>query len=163
MLSLMLLAGAGLFLRTLRNLQNQDYGFNRTNVLLVEFNAKFAGYKPEQLNGLYDRILTRLDALPGVKSATVSGAPAIQAGNWDSPIYIKGYTPAPDEDINTLINRVSADYFKTLDIPVMQGRTIESRDNASSPRIVIVNQTLANHFFPHGDAIGHRFTVADPR
>ena len=128
-----------------------------------QFNAKFAGYKPEQLNGLYDRILTRLDALPGVKSATALRSSCHQAGNWDSPIYIKGYTPAPGEDINTLINRVSADYFKTLDIPVMQGRTIESRDNASSPRIVIVNQTLANHFFPHGDAIGHRFTVARPQ
>ena len=162
MLSLMLLAGAGLFLRTLRNLQTQDFGFNRTNVLLVHFNAKFAGYKPEQLNGLYDRILTRLDALPGVKSAALSGTPAINAGQWDSPIDIKGYTPAPGENTNTLINRVSADYFKTVDIPVMQGRAIESRDTATSPKIVIVNQTLADHFFPHGGAIGHRFTVADP-
>jgi predicted permease len=162
MLSLMLLAGTGLFLRTLRNLQTEDYGFNRTNVLLVQFNAKFAGYKPEQLNGLYDRILSRLDALPGVKSATLSGVPAINAGNWGSPIDIKGYTPAPGEHLNTLINRVSTDYFKTLDIPVMQGRAIESRDTATSPKIVIVNQTLADHFFPHGDAIGHRFTVGDP-
>ena len=162
MLSVVLLAGAGLFLRTLHNLQNQDYGFNRTNVLLVQFNAKFAGYKPEQLNDLYDRILTRLDALPGIKSATLSGTPAINAGNWNSPIDIKGYTPAPGEDVSTLLNRVSTDYFKTLDIPVMQGRPIESRDTATSPKIVIVNQALANHFFPHGDAIGHRFTVADP-
>jgi predicted permease len=162
MLSLMLLAGAGLFLRTLTNLRNQDFGFNRTNVLLVQFNAKFAGYKPEQLNGLYNRVLNRLDALPGVKSATLSGTPAINAGNWDSPIYIKGYTVAPDEDISTLINRVSTGYFKTLDIPVLQGRPIESPDTATSPKIVIVNQNLADHFFPHGDAIGHRFTVADP-
>jgi predicted permease len=162
MLSVILLAGAGLFLRTLHNLQTQDYGFNRTNVLLVQFNAKFAGYKPEQLNGLYDRILTRLDALPGVKSAALSGTPAINAGQWDSPIDIKGYTPAPGEDLNTLINRVSADYFKTLGIPVIQGRPIESRDTATAPKIVVVNQTLADHFFPHGDAIGHRFTVADP-
>ena len=162
MLSVILLAGAGLFLRTLRNLQNQDFGFNRTHVLLVQFNAKFAGYKPEQLNGLYDRILTRLDAVPGVKSATLSGVPAINPGNWDAPIDIMGYTAAPGEDLITLINRVSSGYFSTLDIPIMQGRPIEPRDTATSPKIVIVNKTLADHFFPRGDAIGRRFTVGDP-
>jgi predicted permease len=162
MLSLMLLAGAGLFLRTLHNLQNQDFGFNRTNVLLVQFNAKFAGYKSEQLNGLYERILNRLDALPGVSSASVSGVPAINPGNWNSPIDIRGYTPAPNENINTLMNRVGPRYFETMGIPLLKGRAIESQDSASSPKIVVVNQTMANHFFPHGDAIGHRFTVGDP-
>ena len=125
MLSLVLLAGAGLFLRTLKNLQNQDFGFNRRNVLLVEFNAKFAGYKSEQLDGLYQRILDRLDALPGIRSAALAGTPPISAGSWDSPIFIQGYTPAPDEDISTLINRVSPRYFETLGIPVLQGRPIE--------------------------------------
>ncbi|HEX3969435.1 MAG TPA: ABC transporter permease [Edaphobacter sp.] len=162
MLSLMLLAGAGLFFRTFYNLRNQDFGFNRTNILVVQFNAKFAGYKPEQLNGLYDRILSRLDAIPGVQSATISGVPAINLGNWGSPIDIKGSTPAPGQDLNTLMNRVSMDYFKTLNIPVIQGRPIESRDTANSPRIVVVNQTMASHFFPRGDAIGHSFTVGDP-
>jgi predicted permease len=162
MLSLMLLAGAGLFLRTFYNLRNQDFGFNRTNILVVQFNAKFAGYKSEQLNGLYDRILSRLDAIPGVQSATISGVPAINAGQWDSPIDVKGHTPAPGEYVNTLMNRVSSDYFSTLNIPVMQGRAIEPRDTANSPKIVVVNQAMANHFFPHGDAIGHRFTVGDP-
>ena len=162
MLSLMLLAGAGLFLRTLHNLQNQDFGFNRTNVLLLQFNAKFAGYKSDQLNGLYERVLNRLDALPEVKSASISGVPAINPGNWNSPIDIRGYTPAPDEDINTLMNRVGPRYFETMGIPLLQGRAIESRDSANAPKIVVVNQTMANHFFPHGDAIGHRITVGDP-
>ena len=66
-LSLMLLAVAGLFLRTLRNLENQNFGFDRHNVLLVKFNSKFAGYKPEQLNALYERMVERFTALPGVK------------------------------------------------------------------------------------------------
>jgi predicted permease len=162
MLSLMLLAVAGLFVRTLHNLQNQDFGFDRTNVLLVNFNPKFAGYKPAQLNGLYDRILSRVDALPGVKSATVSGAPPISRGNWISPISIRGRTPAPGEDTSTLLNRVGPRFFETMGMPILQGRPIESQDTATSPKTVIVNQTLANHFFPHGDAIGHRFTVADP-
>jgi predicted permease len=162
MLSLVLLAGAGLFLRTLKNLQNQDFGFNRRNVLLVEFNAKFAGYKSEQLDGLYQRILDRLDALPGIRSAALAGSPPISAGSWDSPIFIQGQTPAPDEDISTLINRVSPRYFETLGIPVLQGRPIESQDIATSTKAVVVNQTMADHFFPRGDALGHQFSIADP-
>jgi predicted permease len=162
MLSLLLLAVAGLFVRTLHNLQNQDFGFDRTNVLLVNFNPKFAGYKPAQLNGLYDRILSRVEALPGVKSATVSGAPPISRGNWISPISIKGRTPAPGEDTSTLLNRVGPRFFETMGMPMLQGRSIESQDTATSPKAVIVNQTLANHFFPHGNAVGQRFTVADP-
>ncbi len=162
MLSIMLLVGAGLFLRTLYNLQNQDFGFNRTSVLLVQTNTKLAGYQPEQLNGLHDKIMTRLSALPGVQSVAISGVPAINAGNWNSPIDVKGYTPAPDDDFTTLLNRVSSGYFRTLDIPIMQGRAIEPGDTANSPKVVVINQNLANHFFPKGDAIGHRFTVGDP-
>ena len=91
MLSLMLLAVAGLFLRTLRNLENQDFGFDRHNVLLVRFNAKFAGYKPEQLNALYERMMERMKALPGVSSASFSGQPALIGGNWNSPIRVRGH------------------------------------------------------------------------
>jgi predicted permease len=162
MLSLVLLAGAGLFLRTLKNLQNQDFGFNRQNVLLVQFNAKFAGYKSEQLDGLYDRILDRLDALPGIRSAALAGSPPISTGSWDSPIFVQGYTAVPDEDLSTLINRVSPRYFETLGIPVLLGRPIESQDTATSTKAVVVNQTMADHFFPHGDALGHQFSIADP-
>ena len=79
-LSLILLVGAGLFVRTLQNLKNQDFGFNRSNLLLIEFNAKLAGYKTEQLNGLYKRIVQRLEALPGVRSAALSGTPPIHGG-----------------------------------------------------------------------------------
>ena len=89
-LSLVLLVVAGLFLRSLHNLRSQDLGFNSTNVLLVRFNPKFAGYTPEQLNALYDRILTRIDALPGVRSSALSGAPPITRGTWGSPITITG-------------------------------------------------------------------------
>jgi predicted permease len=162
MLSLVLLSVAGLLLRTLHNLRNQDVGFNRTNILLVYTNPKFAGYKPEQLNALYNKILNRIDALPGVHSATLSGAPPMWHGNWGSPITIQGRPTAPNEDVSTLLNRVSSGYFETLGIPLLRGRTIGPEDTATSTRAVVVNQTLANQYFPHGDAIGHTFTVADP-
>ncbi len=162
MLSLILLAGAGLFLRTLHNLRNQDLGFNRRNVLLMSFNAKFAGYKPEQLNALYEKILGRMDALPGVRSATVSGAPPVSAGSWNSPIFFQGHIPAPNENTATLLNRVGPSYFETLGIPLLRGRTIGPEDTATSLKVAVVNQSAADYFYPHGDAIGHSFTVADP-
>ena len=162
MLSLVLLGVAGLFLRTLHNLHSQDLGFNRTNLLLVTTSPKFAGYKPEQLNALYDRILGRIDALPGVRSAALSGGPPMFHGNWGSPITIVGRPVKENEDVSTLLNRVSPGYFETLGIPLLRGRTIGPQDTATSTKAVVVNQTLADKYFPHGDAIGHSFTVADP-
>jgi predicted permease len=161
-LSLVLLAGAGLFVRTLQNLQSQDFGFNRSNVLLAQFNAKFAGYKPEQVNGLHQRILDRIVALPGVRSAALSGAPAINFGRWNSPIFVQGQTPPPDRSLSTNINRVSAGYFETVGIPLLRGRVIGLQDTATSTKVVVVNQSMADYFFPKGDAIGHQFTIADP-
>jgi predicted permease len=162
MLSLVLLAGAAMFVRTLRNLENQNFGFERHNLLLMQFNPKFAGYKPEQLNALYGRMLDRLNALPGVRSATLSGAAPITGSTWNSPIYFDGFTPAPHESIDTLLNRVGPKYFETLEIPLLQGRSINAGDTATSLKVAVMNEAAAKHFYPRGDAIGHRFTVGDP-
>ena len=163
MLSLVLLVVAGLLLRTIRNLHNQDLGFDRSTVLLIRTNPKFAGYKPgAELNALYGRILTRFDALPGVRSAAIANGLPIARGHWGSPITILGRPVNPNEEVDTLLSRVTTGYFETLGIPLLRGRTIGPEDTASSLKAVVVNQTLANRYFPHGDAIGHSFTVADP-
>jgi len=161
-LSLVLVVGAGLFLRTLQNLEKQDVGFDRHNVLLANFNAKFAGYKTEQLNSLHERLLTRLNRIPGVRSAALSGNTPMSFGSWNSPIFIRGSTPAPNQDLSTLIDRVSPRYFETLGISVRQGRAISEQDTATAMKAVVVNQAMADHFFPNGDSIGHQFTIADP-
>jgi predicted permease len=160
-LSLVLLTIAGLLLRTLQDLRGQDIGMNRTNVLLINTNPKFAGYQPERLNALYDRILGRIDALPGVRSASLAGGPPLHRGTWGSPIEIDGRPTPPNEDISTLLNRVSVGYFETLGIPLLRGRTIQSIDNADAVKSVVVNKTFADRYFPNGDAIGHSFTIAD--
>lgn len=162
MVSLTLLVGAGLLVRTLQNLKGQDFGFDRHNVLLVEFNAKFAGYKPEQLNGLYERMLARVEALPGVRSATVSGGEPMSRGRWNSPIFIQGQSAPPDKNISTFLSRVGPGYFESMAVPVVSGRVMGAQDAATSPKVVVVNQAMADYFFPRGDAIGHRFKVADP-
>jgi predicted permease len=162
-LSLMLLVGAGLFLRTLRNLENQDLGFESRNLLLVQFLPEAAGYQPSQLSSLYDKILERVNALPGVRSATLSGGPVINPGQWGSPISILGYAAKQDETVDTAGNYVAARYFETVGIPVLLGRPIGPQDTATSSKVVVVNQTFANDYFPNGNAIGRSFTIADPR
>jgi predicted permease len=161
-LSLTLLVGAGLFVRTLQNLKNQDFGFNRTNVLLIDYDARLAGYKSEQVGGLHERIVQRLEALPGVRAAALSNGPPITDGSWGAPISVEGYPAAPDDDLSTSIKRVTSHYFDTVGIPVLQGRAIGAQDGPNSPKVVVVNQTLAKHFFPDGNAIGHRFSISEP-
>jgi predicted permease len=162
-LSLILLVGAGLFLRTLRNLQNQDLGFESRKLLLVQFLPEAAGYLPSQLSSLYDNILGRVNVLPGVRSATLSSVPVINPGQWGSPISILGYAAKRDESIDTLGNFVAPRYFETAGIPVLLGRPIGPQDTTTSSKVVVVNQAFANEYFPGGNAIGRSFTIADPR
>jgi predicted permease len=161
-LSLVLLTVAGLLLRTLVNLRAQDIGLDRNNVLLVSTNLKFAGYQPERLNALYDEILTRVEALPGVRSASFSGGPPMSRGTWGSPIDLDGRPTPPTKDISTDLNRVSSGYFETLGIPLLRGRTIQPEDKADSVKSAVVNRTFADRYFRNRDAIGHTFTIADP-
>jgi len=159
MLSLLLLIGAGLFLRTLRNLQNQDYGFERTHLLLADINEQLAGYKPHQIPGLHRVLLERIEALPGVRSAALAGAAPISYGNWSSNISFSGYTPAPKENTNSILNRVTGKYFETAGIQIVAGRPITPADSETTAKVAVVNQTLANHFFPKGDALGRSLTI----
>jgi len=159
MLSLLLLVGSGLFLRTLRNLQNQDYGFERSHLLLAEFNAKLAGYKTSQTTGLHQLLIERLSALPGVRSVALSATPPISAGTWSSSVTIPGYTPAPKENRHSVLNRVSGRYFETAGISIVAGRSFSDTDSANSQKVAIINQTLASHFFPNGDAVGRSIII----
>jgi predicted permease len=159
MLSLVLLVGAGLLLRTLRNLQNQDYGFERTHLLLADFDEKLAGYQPHQLPALHQQLLERLSAIPGVRSVALSATPPVSNGSWSSNIMLEGYTPAPKEDMVSILNRVSGQYFETAGISIVAGRAISPADTASSVKVAVVNETIAKKYFPHGNAIGRKVTI----
>ena len=158
-LSLLLLVGAGLLLKTLRNLQNQDYGFERTHLLLADFGEKLAGYQPHQLPALHQELLERLAAIPGVRSAALSATPPISNGAWSSNIDLEGYTPGPKENMVSILNRVSGDYFETAGIKIVAGRPITPADTATSLKVAVVNETIAKKYFPHGEAIGRKVTI----
>jgi predicted permease len=161
-LSLLLLVGAGLFVRTLRNLKDQDFGFDRQSVLLVTIDARIAGYAPGQMSSLDQRILDAVSALPGVRSATISSFPPMISGGWTDDISPEGHAPQPNEDMSSSLNGVGPSYFETVGIPVLLGRPIGPQDTASAPKAAVINQTAADYYFPHQSPIGRHISFTDP-
>jgi predicted permease len=154
MVALLLLIGAGLFLRSLDNLQAQDFGFERSHLLLVDFNPGLGGYSPERMPALYQTIVDRLESLPGVCFASISETPPISNGNWESAVTYPTYAPSPKEDMTSILNRVSGHYFETNGIAIVAGRPITPADSATSPKVAVINQTIARRYFPKTDPLG---------
>ncbi|MGA7414093.1 MAG: ABC transporter permease [Bryobacteraceae bacterium] len=158
-LSLVLLVGAGLFVRTLNNLENQPFGFDRSNVVTLQLDTRLAGYKPEQLYALHERLLAKVEAIPAVSSASLSDFLPLAEGSWDLMILVRGHVQQPHEDLSSSINGVSPRYFETAGIPLVAGRVFAQGDTPGSTKVAIVNQAMAKHFFPSGDALGKYISV----
>ena len=160
MLSLLLLIGAGLFLRSLNNLQAQDFGFERTHLLLAQINPALGGYTPERIPALNQILIERLEALPGVRSASLSETPPISGGTWGGSLIIPGYTPRPKEDMTSVFNRVSGHFFETTGIAIVAGRPITPSDSATSVKVAVISETVAKRYFPKGDAVGRTLKIS---
>lgn len=161
MLSLLLLVGSGLFLRTLNNLQARDFGFERSRLLMAQLDIQQSGYTEAQAPGMYRTLLERISALPGVESAAFSVTTPLSGGAWRSTIKVNGYTPQPKEDMSSILNRVSGRYFETTGISLVAGRAIGPQDTATSLKVAVVNETLAKHYFPKGNALGSTLKIDD--
>ncbi len=159
-LSLVLLVGAGLFIRTLRNLQHVDIGYNRERLLLFQVNAAANGASGPEVLALYDRLRERLAALPGVRHATFSRVAPLSQSNWTSSVTVPGYVQtAIDEYVQ--MNGLGPDYLATLELPVLRGRDFEPRDfAATAPKVAVVNQAFAKRYFGTEDVVGRRFTAS---
>ena len=159
--SLLLLVGAGLFIRNLRNTQHADPGFAIDNSLLMSFDLGLANYKPARGQIFEEQLLERVRALPQVRSASLAQHVPLGSGGNLSPLYIEG-EPTPDhfDDASLLShNTVGVDYFNTLGIPLVRGRDFNVRDTAASPGVIIVNETLARRVAPDGNAVGKRLRM----
>jgi len=156
-LSMVLLAGAGLFARSLMKLQEEELGFNRDNVLLAEIDPRISGYKPKELSGLYRQILDRLKEVPGVQSATIATFAPISGQGRTSTVTVRGFAPGPGQDTDVTDMLVSPDYGATLHIPLLMGREIDLRDTPANQKIAVVSQSFAQYFFPGENPIGRRF------
>jgi len=163
-LSLVLLICAGLFLRTLVNLANVDAGFNKENVLLFAIDPVDVGYKEDaRLASLYQQIEQRVSAQPGVRGASISFF-TFNQGEWTDPVSILGKAPRPENDMSATYNVVGPAYFSVMGIPVLVGREFGGQDTEKSPKVAVINETMAKNFFPGGSPIGRRFGVGgDPK
>jgi predicted permease len=153
-LSLVLLTVAGLLAQTLRNLENQEYGFERQGRLIVEMDPMGAGYTQERLTGLYQQMTDRFSHLPGVITASLSLYTAQQGNNWGEEIFIPGNT---QKDMGSSWVRVSAHYFEAIGNPMVRGRSIGEQDTATSQRVAVINESFARKYFPNQDSIGKHF------
>ena len=160
-LSMVLLTGAGLFARSLVKLQNEDLGFDRTNLLLVGIDPRLAGYKPTELSTLYHQVIERLGTIPQVKSVSMATYAPMSGTRRSSSIQIPGYTPEPGEDLSVDDILTGPKYAETLGVPVLHGREIDIRDTPSAPRVAVVNATFAERFFKGQNPIGRTFTFDD--
>ena len=158
-ISLALLVGAGLFLRTLTNLRHVDIGFNPQNLLLFRINPSLNRYDEKRTLALYREMLDRLGAVPGV-SAVAMSAPALLSGNVNgTSIFVHGRTYAPDvRDRDNNINRlvVSPNFFDVMGIPVLSGRGVTERDSETAPKVVVINQAAAKKYFANENPVGQR-------
>src|ERR1041384_3729561 len=146
-LSLPLLVSAALLLRTLQNLRAFDTGFGKENVRLASVNPALNGYSKERTAAFFDELLARTRTLPGVKFASLASDSPI-SGGWDqNGIVVEGYTPREGERMSCDATYVSSDYFKSLEIPFLMGRDFDERDRIGAPRVVIVNERMAKHYF----------------
>lgn len=159
-LSMVLLTGAGLFVRSLAKLQHENVGFDRNNLLLVGIDPRLAGYKPAELTGLYQQILVRLSTIPNVQSVTMATYAPLSGMQRSSSIEVPGFTPEPGQaTVEDIL--VGPRYAETLGIPLLRGREIEIRDNASGPRVAVVNEAFAEFYFKGQNPIGKQFTFDD--
>lgn len=158
--SLLLLVVAALFVRSLQQAQRTYLGFDSDHLLNVTLDPNEIGYDQQRTNNFYRDLKSRVLALPGVRSATVAFDIPMGNFNDDSPVFIEGRPSAPGQQPpQVTLNRIDEDYFKALRIPLLKGREFTASDNEKSPLIAIINQTMANQFWPNTNPIGKRFSM----
>jgi predicted permease len=165
-LSVLLLIGAGLLIRTLRNLQNVDAGFNANNILLFDVNPSLIGYKEEKLADLYRQMFARIEAVPGVQSVTFSRQALLARGSTSSSLFLPGVLGAngkPATSGEVYIHNVRENFLQTMEIPLLLGRNLTAQDDARAPQVVIVNQSFVEKYFPNENPIGKRFSLDDEK
>jgi predicted permease len=184
-LSLALLVGAGLFIRTLHNLENVDLGFQRENVVVIDADPSNLGYKGHRLRTFYDRLLERTRHLPGVRSAGLAGMTPMGGFAMSRSFSAEGHQPHPGEDLFAYSNPVTEGYFTALGIPLLLGRDFRPQDEpavtpkdnlfaalgrmsggsndmpANASRVCIVNESLARRLFGGANPVGRHLSFED--
>ena len=155
-MSLTALVGAGLFLRDLLHAQRIDPGFETNGVLIADINLGREGYTPERAQLFYDQVIEKVAALPGVTSAALADNPPLGGGLLRS-VFPEGADTTTKDRILIQVDNVTPGFLQTIGIPLVRGRDFTRADTETSPKVVIINQTMADQFWKGQDAIGRRF------
>ena len=156
-LSIVLLAAAGLFVRHMLTLRNVGLGFQRESVLLVSLDPAGSGYQGNQLAPIYRQLLTRFAAIPGVRSATLSGITPVSGGGASRFIEVPRFRERAEDRRRVALNWTAPKYFETLGTPLLAGRDFTFEDQGG-PLVAIVNQSMARYYFGDRSPIGQLFT-----
>ena len=158
-ISLVLLVGALLFVRSLRNLVTLDAGFRQDGILITELDLTRLKLPPERRQTYKRELLDHIRAIPGVFAAADTSIVPVSGNGWNEEVEIVGTEKVKKEDSN--LARITPDYFKTLGTPILVGRDFDDRDTATSPKVAIVNETFARKFLDGANPVGRRFRVIE--
>ena len=154
-LSFVVLASAGLCLKSLYKLNNIDAGFDVTRVFVMSIDLGLNGYKEARGREFYAQLLPRVAALPGVESASMAAMVPLASGNFIViPDGVEGYQPRPDETLTLHLNIVGDNYFRTIGVPLLAGRDFGPQDNATGQQVAIINETMARRYWSDSNPIG---------
>jgi putative ABC transport system permease protein len=146
-LSVLLLVGAGLFVRTMENLRRVNTGFNTSYLATFHINPKLSGYEKEKVPALHQQVLEAMATLPGVQAVGATDDQELADNDHGGNVTVEGYTPPPEEDFDVEVPSVSAGYFHTMQVPLVAGRTFSEDDNTTHPLVAIVNESFVKHYF----------------
>jgi predicted permease len=158
-LSLALLVCSALFLRTLRNIAHANPGFEQDHVLTASVGLNIAGYSNDEAQVIRHRILDRIGGLQGVTVASLTDWVPMSFNRKTVEAFPEGYAPHPHESLEVRRAAVTPQYFETLSIPIVEGRDFMRDDNETTPRVLIVDQTAANRYWPGQDPLGKRLSI----
>jgi predicted permease len=154
-LSFLLLAGAGLFVKSLGNLKNTNTGFKGIdNLVTFQVDPARNGYDTGRLRVFYAQLLQGIRSSPGVKSATFASVPLLHGWEWDSSMSVEGHDNKDGEDNQAFMNSISPGYWETMGIPMLEGRDFDTRDTGEKTTVAIVNRKFAEHYFGSHTAVG---------
>ena len=160
-LSMVVLAGAGLLLRTLDKLHRIDPGFDTRNILLFSIDPELAGYNKRQISDLYTNLQRRLAALPGVASTSYSSDAILDGGLWTEDVRVEGQ--ADKNTVESQMLSIGPDYFETMKIPLVEGRFLAASDMGSAQMTAVVNREFVRKFTGGRNPIGLHFGGTDPK
>jgi predicted permease len=145
-LSVLLLAGASLFVRTMQKLRAVDVGFSTQHLVTFGINPKLSGYAPERVAALHQRVIETLSSLPGIEAVAATDDPELADNGQGGNVKVSGYTPAPEEEFDVEDTFINPGFFSTMQVPLLAGRFFTEDDTAANLHVAIVNESFAKHF-----------------